>query len=95
MSIAPETPREAARPDATGTPGATDALLAAYASTILGFRLGDGQENPADDVPGLPRPDADAHQQAVRQAADKAVRLALRSGRPHLVLLGTGDGALP
>uniref|UniRef100_B8DS91 Glycosyl transferase family 2 n=1 Tax=Nitratidesulfovibrio vulgaris (strain DSM 19637 / Miyazaki F) TaxID=883 RepID=B8DS91_NITV9 len=96
MSIAPETPREAARPDVTVTPDATDALLAAYTATVLGFRLGGaGQEKPADDVPGLPRPDADAPQQAVRQAADKAVRLALRSGRPHLVLLGTGDGALP
>lgn len=96
MSIAPETPRGAARPDApTVPPGATDALLAAYTSTVLGFRLGDGQENPADDVTGLPRPDADARRQAVRQAADKAVRLALRSGRPHLVLLGTGDGTLP
>ncbi|MBZ2171083.1 hypothetical protein [Nitratidesulfovibrio sp. SRB-5] len=99
MSIAPETPRGAARPDAPGATvasGATDALLAAYTSTVLGFRLGGaGQEKPADDVPGLPRPDADALQQAVRQAADKAVRLALRSGRPHLVLLGTGDGTLP
>ncbi|MDR3044223.1 MAG: hypothetical protein LBU75_08190 [Desulfovibrio sp.] len=71
---------------------ATDALLAAYTSTILGFRLGGaGQKEPGNDVPGLPKPGVDA----LRQAADKAVRLALRSGRPHLVLLGTGDGSLP
>lgn len=96
MNGAPDTPCGTARPDVPDVTDATDALLAAYTSTVLGFRLGStGQEKPADDVPGLPVPHADAPQQAVRQAADKAVRLALRSGRPHLVLLGTGDGTLP
>lgn len=91
MSGAPGTPPTGAH-GGTHRPDTADTLLAAYTAMVLGFRLGGTvQEKPAGDVSGLPVPDADA----LRQAADKAVRLALRSGRPHLVLLGTGDGTLP
>ncbi|WP_035068595.1 hypothetical protein [Nitratidesulfovibrio termitidis] len=97
MSTAPGTPGGGTRPDVpyvTDAPDVTDAadaLLAAYTSMVLEFRLGAGQESPTSAVTSQPVPDTET----LQLAADKAVRLALRSGRPHLVLLGTGDGALP
>jgi len=91
VSGAPGTPPAGAHGD-THRPDAADSLLAAYTAMVMGFRLGGtGPEKPVGNVSDLPAPDADV----LRQAADKAVRLALRSGRPHLVLLGTGDGTLP
>ncbi|BFR49251.1 hypothetical protein RVX_R23120 [Nitratidesulfovibrio sp. HK-II] len=84
---------------------AADALLAAYTRAVLGFRLG-GADDAARAAPGCApsgqaapnRADPDQtapDQTAVTQAVEKALRLAARSGRPHLVLLGTGDGQLP
>jgi hypothetical protein len=67
-------------------PDAADALLAAYTRAVLGFRLGSPDTPPPADAPDAA---------SITQAVEKAVRLALRSGRPHLVLLGTGDGSLP
>lgn len=66
---------------------AGDALLRAYTRAVLAFRLGEGNAAP-NDTPAPPSADVDA-------VAAKAVRLAVRSARPHLLLLGTGDGALP
>ncbi len=79
---------------------AADALLAAYTRAVLGFRLGGakaaGQAAPGYPTPGQTAPNrATPDQTAVTQAVEKALRLAARSGRPHLVLLGTGDGQLP
>lgn len=84
---------------------AADALLAAYTRAVLGFRLG-GADDAARAAPGCapsggPSPGradpdhAPPDQAAVTPAVEKALRLAARSGRPHLVLLGTGDGQLP
>lgn len=84
---------------------AADALLAAYTRAVLGFRLG-GADDAAGAAPhcapsGQAAPDragpdqASPDQASITQAVEKALRLAARSGRPHLVLLGTGNGQLP
>ncbi len=72
---------------------AADALLAAYTRAVLEFRLGgsSGQAAPDRADPDQASPD----QASITQAVEKALRLAARSGRPHLVLLGTGGGQLP
>lgn len=87
------------------TPKAADALLAAYTRAVLEFRLGGagaaGQAASGCPTPGQTAPDqaspdqASPDQAAVTLAVEKALRLAARSGRPHLVLLGSGDGRLP
>lgn len=79
---------------------AADALLAAYTRAVLEFRLGGADAAPppksASDTGATEdssQPPGDAA--AISQAVEKALRLAVRSGRPHLVLLGVGDGRLP
>lgn len=72
------------------SPDAADALLAAHTRAVLEFRLG-GATAPEREHTDPSAPDA----APVRQATEKALRLAVRSGRPHLVLLGAGNGLLP
>ncbi len=95
--IRPATPFPDAAP---ATADAADTLLAAYTRAVLEFRLGNADAAP----PAGPGPQASAADgsgqhpgdaTAISQAVEKALRLAVRSGRPHLVLLGVGDGRLP